>query len=419
MQECWSRCAGHRMVTTDGRHVQVLYPGIRADSCGPDFKDAVLSLDSCAAVRGDVELHLESGDWFRHGHHTDPSYDDVVLHVVGKDTVAAIPASARTARMPVALLSGPVVLPGLAMLPCAFLSGDESTLYRKLGRAGVARLLTRARTLAPRCVFEGCWQVMARRISRALGYSANSDIGEALGLRLCEPHLHSMLLRCTEAERRSIVLGVAGLLPSQRRRGGLYVAADSPEYEAHWRAVESKVCALDPLGWRLRGLYPNNSPVRRVAALADLWPHMEELAETIVDLVLRLADQPRRCARELEQRVRLHGSDYWRSHSDFGIATRKSDVIGAGKAREVVVNALLPYVAAVAVCRGNHSLLRSVMQLYAAYPPAPVNAVTGHMWRQLGARRMHATADVQQGLLHLFTAYCRHGRCRQCPLVNP
>ncbi len=406
------------MVTTDGTSVLVVYPGIRADSRGPDYKDAVLSVDSGVAVRGDVELHLDSGDWSRHGHDADPSYDDVILHVVGRNTAEPGSASTRKRRIPVAILSGPVVLPGFATLPCSSLSDDEATLYRKLGRAGVVRLLTRARTIARRCASEAPRQTMAHRFSRALGYSANGGMGETLGLRLSEPQLNGRLLRCAEEERRSIVLGVAGLLPSQRRRAGLRVAADAPECEAHWRSVESEVCALDPLGWRLRGLYPNNSPVRRMAALADLWPHMDELAETTVDVVLRLAHQPRLCARDLEDGVRWHGSDYWRIHSDFGIATRESDVIGAGKAREVVVNALLPYVAAIAMCRRDPSLLRSVVRLYTSYPAAHVHAVTGHMWRQLGARRTNATADVEQGLVHLFTAYCRHGRCRQCPLVN-
>ena len=33
-------------------------------------------------VKGDIEIHLVSSDWYHHGHHQDPRYDKVILHVV-------------------------------------------------------------------------------------------------------------------------------------------------------------------------------------------------------------------------------------------------------------------------------------------------------------------------------------------------
>ena len=67
--------------TTDGRAVQVIYPGWRWGSWGPDFRAALLTIDG-ALTRGDVEIHVRARDWDRHGHATDPAYDAVVLQVV-------------------------------------------------------------------------------------------------------------------------------------------------------------------------------------------------------------------------------------------------------------------------------------------------------------------------------------------------
>jgi hypothetical protein len=66
-------------VTTDGEQFQVIYPGRRSGTDGPDFRGAILA-DAAGRVRtGDVELHLRSRDWITHGHRADPTYNAVPL----------------------------------------------------------------------------------------------------------------------------------------------------------------------------------------------------------------------------------------------------------------------------------------------------------------------------------------------------
>ncbi|MBS0664369.1 MAG: DUF2851 family protein, partial [Verrucomicrobia bacterium] len=71
-----------RLVTHDGRWVQVRHPGRWNLLGGPDFKDASLRFDGNIEVTGDVELHVRAEDWKAHGHAGDSAYDRVVLHVV-------------------------------------------------------------------------------------------------------------------------------------------------------------------------------------------------------------------------------------------------------------------------------------------------------------------------------------------------
>lgn len=67
--------------TTAGTRLAVRQPGVWNRGSGPDFRDAVVELNGEARI-GDVEIHLYREDWWRHGHHLDPAYDSVMLHVV-------------------------------------------------------------------------------------------------------------------------------------------------------------------------------------------------------------------------------------------------------------------------------------------------------------------------------------------------
>ena len=67
--------------TSHGRALEILQPGQWNRGAGPDFKEAIIRLDGCL-LSGDVEIHLYREDWWRHGHHLDPAYNSVILHVV-------------------------------------------------------------------------------------------------------------------------------------------------------------------------------------------------------------------------------------------------------------------------------------------------------------------------------------------------
>ncbi len=83
IQWIWQECAfeSDRLRTICGKEIQILEPGILNHGAGPDFLNATLIIGGLKWV-GNIEIHNTPGDWFRHGHHIDRAYNNVILHVV-------------------------------------------------------------------------------------------------------------------------------------------------------------------------------------------------------------------------------------------------------------------------------------------------------------------------------------------------
>lgn len=71
----------HPLQDTEGRTVEIIDPGLPNRDQGPDFLNAKVRIGAVVWA-GSVEMHTKASDWLRHGHDSDPAYNNVVLHVV-------------------------------------------------------------------------------------------------------------------------------------------------------------------------------------------------------------------------------------------------------------------------------------------------------------------------------------------------
>lgn len=69
------------MYTEQKHTLSVIHTGQWSTLAGPDFFYAQILLDG-QRWAGNVEVHLQSSDWYRHHHERDSRYDNVILHVV-------------------------------------------------------------------------------------------------------------------------------------------------------------------------------------------------------------------------------------------------------------------------------------------------------------------------------------------------
>ena len=268
------------MVTLEGAGLQVLYPGRPAPGAGPDFRDAVLMTSGGELVRGDVEVHVRQADWRGHGHHLDPRYSGVVLHLFlrGESARGAAGAGAQEVRLdalPSAALrpppgAGPRDIPAEAAPLQGLLKLPRLRLEQALDEAGDRRFLRKASAMLARMRDGDSRETLYGALLEALGYSRNR--GPMLRLARELPLGALRLLMGDEADTLSLealLLGAAGLLPHQR---GLLLltqegAERAAELSAIWRSSGLSPAAT-PGDWDRAGGRPHNRPERRLAGAA-------------------------------------------------------------------------------------------------------------------------------------------------------
>jgi hypothetical protein len=422
----WEQLLGEKLLTEGGEQICVIYPGRINKGSGPDFRDAVIIAGDNKQIRGDIEIHVYARDWHSHGHHYDPEYNNVILHVVlwndngystftMNDKFIPVICLAKSLQYQARLLS-------YHQLPC-FCSGEKGErqdLKKLLQDIGVIRFKQRVEMFSSKLLKEEAGQVLFQGMMRALGYTKNKRAFEELAQRsplwLLEGELRGSLLL-----KEAMLLGMAGLLPSQRMRCLPFVCEEwLKELEQTWHSFGQDE-SMSQSDWCLTHIYPNNFPVRRIIAQSRLLQRYCErgLLLNILELV---AEAPlTKEAYWLESNLMIVGDGYWLDHFDFDIRSRikKSALLGRDKAGEIVVNVILPFTFTWWQAAGERELQQKALQLYLEHPKLAENEITCHMVRQLFMEHTSGlTACQQQGLIHLFRDYCCQAKCSECPLVT-
>jgi len=402
--------------------VSVIYPGRTNGDNGPDFRDAVI-VNKSHLTKGDIEVHVKSSDWYSHEHHANAAYNNVILHVVMWHDCNSATLLQSGKLVPVLCLAKALrhqayLLPH--QLPCFQILDhmDRQTLEKLLSTGGEERFEQKARHFQAELKQEEAGQVLFRGMMRALGYAKNTKPFEDLARRML---LNSIESRGGLALKQALLLGTAGLLPSQRWPGKFAREKEVQELEQIWQSVGKKVKTMKEDDWNFSHIYPNNSPVRRIVAQSYLLERYcaGKLLAGILQLV-KEAPMPKG-HHALENGLTVTGDDYWRDHFDFDARskTKISALLGNSKAGEIAVNVILPFAFSWGKVANEPELMKKAIELYNSYPKLAENEITRHMAKQLGLEEpSDFTACHQQGLIHIFRNYCREGRCSQCPLVN-
>jgi len=428
----WQRWLVPKLSTDTGEQIQVVHPGRISNVSGCDFRDVVFVING-KTITGDIEVHVKSSQWQGHGHHLDPKYNNIALHIVWWHDSQSPTLLQNGKVIPTICLSSFIKSPpdelnsqadpyGQPLTYCQEVSHHSNTdsLSKLLTAAGEERFTSKISSFRKALSEDDAGQVLYRGIARALGYTHNAAPCEELANRLPLDILEEAGPgdNCT---RQALILGTAGLLPSQRHRLQNRPAEDreANKLERTWQAI-GITGTMKEVDWCFFRVRPDNFPIRRLIALSYLIARYNKsgLLQEIVRLVREAP--PGAEHRWLENGLIIAGQGYWKNHPDFGIIMkRSSSLMGREKASVIAINTILPFVYAWSEVADEPQLQKRASEIYRRYPKTGDNELTRYMMQQLRLKLdVRLSACQQQGLIHIFKTYCRRRNCAECPVAT-
>ena len=386
--------------------IEVIDTGLLNRDAGPDFFNAKIKIGDTVWV-GNVEIHLQSSDWYRHHHDIDKSYDSTILHVVGEIDKSVQRTNGETIPQLVLPVSPEIVkrygeLKRAEYQPQCF--SIISTLNKMeisswLSTLQVERLELKYNRIIE--LFDGreyMWKdIFFITLARNFGFGLNGDTFERwakrLPFRALDKHRDNLF------QLESLFFGLSGLLVYNEQ--DKYANALITEFE--YLKAKFQLNCLD-LPWKLSKVRPSSFPHARIAQLADFYHRQANFVDCLTQVST---------INEIYALLDFKTSEYWNTNFTFG----KESKVGSSskemtkKTKDlIIINTVVPFLYAYAKNQGDELLMERVFSLLAMLKPE--NNYITRLWDKAGVVVNNA-AD-SQALIQLQKEYCDKRKCIYC-----
>ena len=397
--------------TENGESITVIDVGLHNTNSGPDFFNALLTIDN-QVWAGNVEIHSNSSDWYVHQHERDSAYDTVILHVVWvydaevfRKNNTAIPTLVLKPIVPEGILSRyhNLFSKKQKWIPCEneFNRQGDFMLNNWLERLFLERLEYKTIQIDLELKsLNNHWEALFfKLLCKNFGLKVNGDSF----LSVAQSFDFSIVQKCQQSQHNmeSLLLGQAGLL-------------DGNKADGYYNSLQKKYCYLrrkfglkneNVIAAKYFRLRPVNFPTIRLSQLATLYTTKKQLFSEIISL------------KELEDYYlffKVGASPYWDTHFNFGVTSvRRRKVLTKKFVDLLLINTIIPLNYCYAKKIGK-DVSEELIQL-ASQIPREENSIV-KKFNDL--RPIAFFAYQSQAVLELKTNYCDKRRCVDCAIGN-
>lgn len=400
----------NNLYTTEGFPVKIIKQGFLNTNQGPDFLEGIIDVNNTRWV-GNIELHVNSSDWFKHGHQNDVRYQNIILHVVWMDDKPVVDHHGNT--IPTLVLNGLVartlldkyqqLIQSADLLPCKnwLPSISELVWASWKERLAVERINQKASYLLEKInTTNGNWEwVLWQMVARVFGGKVNGPVFELV----IQSIPWGVMQRCSHQpiQLEALLMGQAGLLDGDFK--GTYPQSLQKEYSFLQKKYALKQLKQQVAFLRMR---PAGFPTIRFSQLVALILQHPHLAEKIKSTSDHL---------HLMKLFHVNVQPYWCNHYQFDDEeTFIEKHSGKELQQSIVINAIVPFLYAYGISRNHsHYIDRAIKLLY--HLPAEQNKLL-RKWQELPVTNNCALHS--QALIQLQQFFCEKKACLTCAIGN-
>jgi hypothetical protein len=405
------RLLDSNLVTVSREPVTILHPGEHNTDGGPDFFNARLKINGTTWA-GNVEIHLKSSGWYKHGHQNDPAYDNVILHIVYENDVEVTRRSKE--KMPTLIIKDHFpeyiyqryrdFLENLNWVPCQAVIGqiDPFTIVQWIPGLVVEKIeekivLLKKSLEASKFDWE---ETFYRNLARSFGFRINAHpfelLAQSLPLKLLQKHNDNLL------QIEALLFGQAGML--EKDFSEEYPRLLQQEYRFLKEKYSLKGISVGT--WKFLRLRPSNFPTLRIAQFASLIHSAKDLFLAVLE-----STGPQ----EMIDLLTVSASCYWDNHFMFGkVSVPKPKLLGNASIRLLTINMVAPFLFLYSDVKALPTYKEKGLTFLELLPPESNTVISG--WTEIG---VYPTDALQtQALLHLKANYCDKKRCLDCRIGN-
>ncbi len=392
-----------------GEQLEIIETGLHNLDSGPDFFNAKIRIGNTIWA-GNIEIHINSSDWYRHNHQKDFAYNNVILHVVyNYDKAVVLPGGDE---IPTWEIKFPHILynkyaefkNNCTPIPCHdyidLVNDFKASLW--FDRMAAERLQNKSSRISELLQktndnFEESFYIS---LARSFGFGINSDPFEhlAFSLPLSVLRKYNDSIFKTEA----LLFGQSGLL--EEAINDNYVIELQKEYN-----FLRKKHNLNPIPqgiWKKSKLRPSNFPQVRIAQFASLMTGFQGLFSSVFETG-NLS--------ESHNFFKLSVSDYWQTHYLFGKPVEKASTGFGSLAWEIIaINTIAPF----AFYYFSHCKPENSTEIVTDWLCSlkPEDNRETRAWRTENITAKNAYES--QALINLKKNYCDYHKCLNCAIGN-
>lgn len=401
----------HELTTADGKKVVIKAPGKWNHDQGPDFSEATIEIDGIE-WHGQVEIHVNSKDWYRHGHQQDQYYNHTILHVVYhsddekiiRQDGSRIPELELQGRIPANLLTRFRRLENNEFqIPCQSLIATVPTLHRQLWitRMAISRVEEKAE-----CIYrehqqqkqdwnQTIWEEMMAVMGGTVNKDAFRQIARSVSFKII--HRYKDNIPAMEA----LLFGVSRIL-NGKKSFGTYHQALREEWQ--FLAGKHQLEAYEHIQIRYMRMRPASFPTIRLAQMVQILHLFPQLTDLIDPQGFRTF-----------QETPVGVSEYWNHHYRFhDHSKKKKKYLGKPTRDLLMINAIIPIAWLYHRAHGRENLDELIENGLDQISPEK-NKIT-RIFSDLGIHNENALDS--QGIIHLKRNYCDQKRCLECGIGN-